>query len=43
MRIEIPQRYDEFYRFLSEERSKVFAYLHKAFNLEDADLQLPYT
>lgn len=38
MIVEIPQRYDEFNRFLSEERSKVFAYLHKAFNLEDADL-----
>ena len=38
MIVEIPQQYDEFNRFLSEERSKVFAYLHKAFNLEDADL-----
>lgn len=38
MIVEIPQQYDEFNRFLSEERSKVFAYLHKAFNMEDADL-----
>ena len=39
MAVEIPQQYDEFKRFLSEERSKVFAYLHKAFNMEDADLE----
>lgn len=39
MTVEIPQQYDEFKRFLSEERSKVFAYLHKAFNMEDADLE----
>lgn len=39
MTVEIPQQYDEFKRFLSKERSKVFAYLHKAFNMEDADLK----
>lgn len=39
MTVEIPQQYDEFKRFLSKERSKVFAYLHKAFNMEDADLE----
>ena len=39
MTVEIPQQYDEFKRFLSEERGKVFAYLHKAFNMEDADLE----
>lgn len=38
MKVEIPQSYQALNRFLSEERSKVFAYLHKAFNLEDADL-----
>lgn len=38
MKIEIPQNHQALNRFLSEERSKVFAYLHKAFNLEDADL-----
>ena len=39
MTVEIPQQYDEFKRFLSKERSKVFAYLHKAFNMEDANLE----
>jgi RNA polymerase sigma factor (sigma-70 family) len=38
MKVEIPQNHQALNRFLSEERSKVFAYLHKAFNLEDADL-----
>ena len=38
MKVEIPQSYQALNRFLSEERSKVFAYLHKAFNLEDADM-----
>lgn len=38
MKVEIPKDYLALNRFLSEERSKVFAYLHKAFNMEDADL-----
>ncbi len=38
MIIEIPKQHEEYDRFLSEERSKVFAYLHKAFNMENADL-----
>ena len=39
MIVELPQKEHEYNRFLSEERCKVFAYLHKAFNLEDADLE----
>lgn len=38
MKVEIPQSYQAMNRFLSEERSKVYAYLHKSFNMEDADL-----
>lgn len=38
MKIEIPDSHQALNRFLSEERNKVFAYLHKAFNMEDADL-----
>lgn len=38
MRIEIPKHLPIFYRFLDEERHKVYAYLHKAFNMEDDDL-----
>lgn len=38
MKIEIPKNDHEFQRFLSEERGMVFAYLHKAFNMEDTDL-----
>ena len=38
MKVEIPNNYQALNRFLSEERSKVFAYLHKVFNMEDADL-----
>lgn len=38
MKVEIPKDYQALNRFLSEERSKVFAYLHKAFNMEDTDL-----
>ena len=38
MKVEILKDYQALNRFLSEERSKVFAYLHKSFNMEDADL-----
>lgn len=38
MKIEIPKDLVCLNRFLSEERSMVFAYLHKTFNLEDGDL-----
>lgn len=38
MKVEIPKDYDALNRFLTEERNMVFAYLHKAFNMEDSDL-----
>lgn len=38
MKVEIPKDYDALNRFLTQERNIVFAYLHKAFNMEDADL-----
>lgn len=38
MKVEIPKDYDALNRFLTEERNIVFAYLHKAFNMEDSDL-----
>lgn len=38
MKVEIPKDYDALNRFLTEERNMVFAYLHKAFNMEDANL-----
>ncbi len=42
MIVEIPQQYDEFNRFLSEERSMVFAYLRKTVHLNDDDIKLIY-
>lgn len=38
MKVEIPTEYQALNRFISEERGKVYAYLHKSFNMEDADL-----